>query len=138
MNFKHTSWIVAVLLLAGCIDKAGTKAADDATAQFYKALAAKDYGGIYDAAAPQFRATAGRDLFIGMMQRVDRKLGDCQAPVKAMDWHMNTTPSGTFLAQGYTQACANGQLTETLTVVVNSGKAQVIGFNANSPLLLTD
>jgi hypothetical protein len=58
--------------------------------------------------------------------------------VKAADWHVNSTTSGYYSTQGYTAACANGQLSLKVTIVLRNGDARVLGINADSPLLMTD
>jgi hypothetical protein len=78
------------------------------------------------------------DLFAGLMQRISRKLGDCQAPSTTFDWHVNATQNGFFRTQGYTRKCANGELGESVTMVVRNGTAKLAGYYARSPLLLTD
>jgi len=72
------------------------------------------------------------------MQRIDRKLGACQTSKKTMNWRSNATSNGFFVAQGYSATCANGQLQLTVTTVLRDGQVKLVGFNANSPLLLTD
>lgn len=139
MALKRTLWIaVAALALAACVNKADSKASDAAIAQFYQRVAAKDYGAVWDEAAPQLQTSTARDLFIGMMQRIDRKLGACQPPVKQFDFHINVGSGGTTISQGYQRACANGPLAEKVTVLVAGGHAKILGYDAQSPLLLTD
>jgi hypothetical protein len=130
--------LLAVLLLGGCLNQADTTKMDDATNQFFAHARSKDFGPMYDAAAPELQSSMTRDTFIGMMQRVDRKMGACQPPVKSMNFRVNASTSGYFAEQGYTEACANGQLQVSLTTVLRDGQAKVAGFNFNSPLLLTD
>jgi hypothetical protein len=101
-------------------------------------VAAKQYQAIYDGAAPEFRAATPQPLVAGMLQRVDRKLGDCKPAQRDGNWSGNSTTSGYFQTLGFTQSCANGALTWSVTVVVRAGKAQLTGFNAKSQLLLTD
>ena len=127
-----------MLLLGGCLNQADTKKMQAAEDQFFAEVRAKQFGQIYDESAPEFQAAATKDVFVGFMQRIDRKLGDCQPPVKRMDWHANATTNGYFMAQGFTSTCANGKLEQTLSLVMRNGTVKVFGYNAASPLLLTD
>ena len=139
MIWKHTLWVAAAALsLAGCMSQGDTKASDAAMAQFYQQVAAKDYGGIWDASAPGFQSSTPRDIFGGMMQRIDRKLGVCQPPVKQFNFHINVGTDGTTISQGWQRTCANGPLAEQVVVLIAGGKAKILGYNAQSPLLLTD
>jgi hypothetical protein len=135
---KYALWIALALALTGCSMKADNKLSDDATDRFYQELAAKQYAQIYQDAAPEFQAAMPADTFVRMMQRIDHKLGACQPPVKALDWHVNATTSGFFRTQGYIRACANGPLPESVTMVVRGGQAKLAGYFARSTLLLTD
>ena len=139
MAWKHTLWIAAAALTLGaCVNQTDTKASDAAIARFYQRVAAKDYGGAWDDAALQFQSATARDLFVGMMQRIDRKLGACKPPVKQFDFRINVTTEGTTISQGYQRTCANGPLAEKVVVLVAGGHAKVEGYDAQSPLLLTD
>jgi hypothetical protein len=52
-------------------------------------------------------------------------------------FHQATT-SGTFVTMTSSRVCANGILSERFTWLMIGGKATLLGYNANSPLLLTD
>jgi hypothetical protein len=125
-------------LAAGCTPSGAGQAIEAATNQLFDQVAAKQYAQIYEAAAPEVTKDITEDLFVGFMQRVDRRLGACQRPVKAANWSFNSTTSGYFTTQGYTATCANGQLTLLVTMVVRQGAAKLAGYQATSPLLLTD
>ena len=125
-------------LAAGCVNKADTGAAEAATQTFHERLDAKAYAEIYADAAPAFRAATSEPVFAGFMARIDRKLGPCRKPVKTPLWRFNAGTGGTTLAQGYRRACANGELEETVTILVADGQARLLRYDANSPLLLTD
>ncbi len=136
---KSALFAIALCLgLGGCLSKVDSKKVDDAETQLFAELAAKQYETIYDNAAPEFTAGTSKEVFFGFMQRIDRKLGACQTPVKAADWHVNSTTSGYYSTQGYTVACANGQLSLKVTIVLRNGEAKLMGLNADSPLLMTD
>jgi hypothetical protein len=130
--------ITAVALLSGCMAKGDARKADAAEAAFYQQVAAHQYEAIYSAGAPELRNALPPEAFIGMMSRIDRKMGPCQAPTKRMDWRVNATTNGFFRTQGYTRTCANGVLTETVTTVTRDGQAKIAGYYASNPLLLTD
>jgi outer membrane murein-binding lipoprotein Lpp len=138
MGRSKAAGIGLALFLGGCLNQADAAKMDAAQTQFFAQMKAKQYEAIYDAAAPEFKAATTEDTFVGFMQRIDRKLGDCQPPVKQVSWHANATTEGYFMSQGYSSACANGKLDQTLTLALRNGVVQVEGYNANSPLLLTD
>lgn len=138
MNRTFALLVPAALVLGGCLNKTDTKAADEATTRFHQQVAARQYEAIYDAAAPDLRGATSRDIFIGYMTRIDRKLGACQPAKPRMDWHINVTSAGAFRTQGYSRVCANGPLQEQVTLVIRGGVAKLAGYSVNSQLLLTD
>ena len=133
MARKHALWIGLALLTSGCLGQADSKKADDATARFYQLLAAKQYQTASDEAALDLKNSTSADDFIAVMQRIDTNMGPCQPPVKRLDIHTNATSAGFFRDQGYSRACANGKLNETVTVVVRDGVAKVAGYRFAGP-----
>jgi hypothetical protein len=130
--------VLSATALTACLGQADTRQVDDATNQVFSQIQAKQYDAIYDNAAPEFQGAESKAIWDGFMQRIDRKLGACQTPKKTMNWRSNATTNGFFVAQGYSAACANGQLQLTVTTVLRGGQVKLVGYNANSPLLLTD
>jgi len=96
-----------------------------------------EYAAIYDKATPEFRASIGRDVSIAFMTRVHRKMGACQqAPASVAGMTVNT--NGSFVTTVSTRSCEKGNLAEQFVWRVTGGTAKLIGYNANSPSLLTD
>lgn len=133
--------VAAGLVALGCSAcslQADSKLADDATTTFFKQLAAGQFDQVYAGAAPEMQNAMAQVTFVGMMQRIHRRMGDCAPASKAGAWHVSETPSGFFRTQDYQQKCANGVLNESVTMAVRSGAAKLAGYYASSPLLLTD
>lgn len=130
--------LVLAAPVAACLGQADTKAVDDATGRIFSEIQAKQYDAVYDDAAPEFQNASNRTVWDGFMRRIDRRLGACQTPKKTPNWRSNATPNGFFLTQGYQAACANGQLQLTVTTVLRNGHVRLVGYHADSPLLLTD
>jgi len=126
------------LLLCGCGSPDDGPKAEQATNRFYALIAAKDYHTLYVETSPDFKANTAEALMTGLLTRIDRRMGACQAPVKSGSWSVNYNTGGEFRSQGYTRACANGPLNETVGVVIRGGEAKVVSYNADSPRLLTD
>ena len=133
MAHRRALWIGLALLASGCLGKADANKADEATARFYQQVADKQYQAIYDQAAPELRIASSADAFIGMMQRIDGALGACQPPVKRFYVRTNASPGVFFREQGYKRACANGELQESVTIVLRNGEAKLAGYNVQSP-----
>lgn len=138
MRLKHAGAMGLALAACGCVPQVDSKAGDQVAANFYRQVAAKDYAAIYQGSAPELKNSVTLELFTGMMQRIDRKLGACGAPQKQMSWRVNMTNTGVFRDQGYQRTCANGRLDETVTTVTRGGRTVLAGYHANSPVLMTD
>jgi hypothetical protein len=135
---RRLFWISILLLTSGCLNSADSKQVDAAFVRLFSEIQAKQYDVIYDEAAPELQTSMPKDTFVAMLQRVDRKLGACPAPTTPTNWRVNATTGGYFAARSYALTCANGQMTESLTLVLRNGQAKLAGYNASSPLLLTD
>jgi hypothetical protein len=131
MKRKLTLCMGLALLTSGCLGSADTKKADDATTQFYQQMAAKQYQAIYDGSAPELKNSVTAADFVATMQHIDDAAGACQPPVKRLDIHTKANPDGFLRSQGYTQTCANGKLTETVTIVLRNGVAKLAGYQFN-------
>jgi hypothetical protein len=123
---------------AACVNSADSKRADAAMDQFFAQLSAKQYQAIYDGAAPEFRSATDQATLVGMLQRIDRKLGACKPAQKSGAWSAYAGTNGYKETLGFSQACGNGALGWSVTVIVRRNQAQLLAFNATSPLLLTD
>jgi hypothetical protein len=132
MAWKRAAWAGLALLLAGCLNQADNKAADDATTQFYQRVSAKQYAAIWDDAAPELNTTP-KDQFVAMMQHIDDVMGACQPPTKNGAWATNINNGVAMRTQGYQRVCANGALTEKVTVVIRNHVAKIGGFSYNAP-----
>jgi len=126
------------LALGACLNQADTQKLDAAQTQFFAQWQARQYGAIYDGAAPELTGATTKDAFVALMQRLDDRMGACQPPVKQLDYHFNADSKGAFASQGWASTCANGKLDETLTFVIRVGAAKLAGFDFNSPLLPGD
>ena len=123
--------LAAALVLGGCLNQGDSKKVDDAAAQLFAQLKAKQYDAIYDAAAPELQKTTARGPFDTFLQQVDASYGACQTPVKAPDYHFNADSNGYFATQGYTVQCANGPMKLQVTIVLRQGVAKIAGINVS-------
>ena len=69
------------LALGACLNQADTQKLDAAQTQFFAQWQARQYGAIYDGAAPELTGATTKDAFVALMQRLDDRMGACQPPV---------------------------------------------------------
>jgi hypothetical protein len=128
---------ITAILLSGCSFSADYGDAKNATEVFHRMMDQGEYAAIYDAAAKGFQASTTRENLIGFFRRVNRKMGKCgEAPVTFGGYQATT--SGTFVTVKSSRTCANGSLSEEFVWLMVGGRATLLRYNANNPLLLTD
>jgi len=96
-----------------------------------------DYAAIYNGASEGFQKSATRDQIIGFLTRVNRKLGKCKDATVALGGYQ-VTPSRTFVTMTSSRRCVNGKLDEQFVWQIIGGKAALLKYTAENPLLLTD
>lgn len=130
-----------LLLMGGCglfwaKAKEAAKRAEREAAVFHQRLEAGQSDTIYDAAAPEFRDTISQADFARFLGAVHGKMGACKTPAAAAGFLTNATTSGTTVRLRYRLECASGTLDETLVFVSTGNGPQLLGYNANSPVLI--
>jgi len=96
-----------------------------------------EYAAIYDNAAKGFQASGTRENLVGFLKRVNRKMGKCGDGPVTFGGYQATT-SGNYVTMTSSRMCANGKLSEEFLWLMVEGKATLLRYNANNPLLLTD
>jgi hypothetical protein len=129
--------ISAVLALYGCSLSADYGEARKAGDSFHSLVDSGEYAAIYDGASKGFQQSLSRDQLIGFLSRVNRKMGKCEAAVITFGGYVTST-SGASVTMNSSRVCANGKLTELFVWRIVGGKATLLRYTANSPLLLTD
>jgi hypothetical protein len=125
------------LLFCGCSSQENFQKAERATDEFHMQFAKASYGEIYDASDSAVKTNATREQMIGMLQRINRKLGPCGDPQR-QSFNVNYNTSGRFVTMVYTRKCANGQLAENFVWRIQDGKPILYGYHVKSPALATD
>ena len=130
--------LAAVLVLSvGCSVKANYADAIRASTVFHLLMDRGEYAAIYDTAARGFQQSISRDVLMRFLSRVSRKVGKCQGANVGFGGYVANT-SGTYVTTTASRTCANGPLSEQFVWLMVGGKAILLQYNANSPLLLTD
>jgi hypothetical protein len=93
---------------------------------------------IYDEATAEFKARAGQDEFIRFMERTRMKMGTCDMAATVSGKYVSVGEHGQFATISSRRRCENGELQESFTWLASGGKLLLNGYQANSPLLLTD
>ncbi len=127
-------WLLGVLLAltAGCGDTInGVQFAEPEVKRFRQLLAAQEYEKIYKTAHPDFRAGAPKERVIALFAAINRKLGAFRS-AQQINWNVNTHNMTTTVVLVYASKYAEGEATETFTIVVDDQKPSLFGYQINS------
>lgn len=127
---------VVALLLGSCSFGKHKETAEKAVAKFHQQFNAGQYREIYTQCGEGFRQATSEADAIALFEAVHRKLGSVVG-TKQLGWNVNTTPGGTFVRIGYETTFSEGKGQEDFTFQMNGGQALIVGYNVNSPLLIT-
>jgi Protein of unknown function (DUF4019) len=124
------------LLFSSCSLGKHKEAAEKAVTKFHRQLNAGQYREIYVQCGQKFRESTSEADAIALFDGVRRKLGSV-VNTKQSGWNVNTTPGGTFVRLGYETDFSEGKGREEFVFEMNNGQALLVGYNVNSPLLIT-
>ena len=131
--------ILIALLISGSACSAVTKGkgnAEAAVVQFHNQFNAAQFREIYSQTDEEFKKATSEADFVALLEAIHRKLGTVKQ-ASPTGWRMNATPMGTMVTLGYNVEFGEGKGTEEFTYRVNGGKALLLHYNVNSPLLIT-
>jgi hypothetical protein len=129
--------VCGLICCLGCGMSDGFAAGKAAVTEFHSRMDAEQYDAIYDAADPLFRQSLTRDDIHKFFARLHKKFGKFNdSNTKGM--HYNVTTDGTFVNINCTTNYSSGKVDEEFQWKMTGGKALLLKYNANSPLLLTD
>lgn len=128
-------WLVALpFLVASC---GGTDAAKHGVGEFRARVSERSYGQIFRTAGPELRQVATEDQFVQLMTALDRKLGLWESASEPA-WNVMRGTAGHVVNLTYQSRFAKGAASEQFTWRIEHGKAVLIGYHVNSPLLITE
>ena len=128
-------WLLVLpLLLASC---GGTDDAKRGVANFRARAAQTSFSEIYWRAAPEFRQSATEEQFLRVMKALDRKLGPWTSAAEP-GWNVTRGTAGQVVNLTYQSQFAKGAVSEQFTWRIENGEPLLLGYHANSPLLITE
>ena len=129
--------ICAVSLMAGaCGITKHKENAEQAVAKFHQQLNAAQFRDIYTQSDKLFQESTTEADAVALFEAVHRKLGNVNNATSA-GWHVNATPTGTFVTLAYEVEFSEGKGTEQFAFKMNGAQASLVNYNVNSPLLIT-
>lgn len=130
----HIWLLMVAFLLVSC---GGTDEAKRGVDEFRTRVAQKSYSEIYRAAAAELRQATTEEEFVRFMTALDRKLGSWQSAAEPV-WNVTRGTAGHVVNLTYQSQFAKGAANEQFTWRIESGRAILLGYHVNSPLLVTE
>ena len=124
------------LTAAACGMKQHKENAEQAVAKFHQQLNASQFQDMYTQSDKLFQQSTSQADAVALFEAVHRKLGTVNNATSA-GWHVNATPTGTFVTLGYEVDFSEGKGQEQFVFKMNGNQALLVNYNVNSPLLIT-
>jgi hypothetical protein len=126
---------LGLIALASCSLAADKTLGTEATDRFHTLYKAENYAAIYGSADNALQKATPDTEFVALMSAIHRKLGLYQSSTPA-GWRASQTMAGSEIALAFHSQFAAGAAQEEFVYRVSSGKASLIRYNVNSPLLI--
>jgi hypothetical protein len=134
-TYRRIPLLAVAVMIVGCT--VGTDEAKQGVAEFRTRVAQRSFVELHRAAAPEFRGAATEEQFAHFMTALDRKLGTWQSGGEPV-WNVTRGTGGHFVVLTYQSRFARGAATERFTWRIEGGAPVLMGYNVNSPLLVTE
>ena len=131
-----TMVIALAVVASSCSLAKHRETADRAVDTFHNQLNASQFHEIYVQSGDEFKKAVTEPDAIALFDAVHRKLGMVKQATPT-SWHVNTAPLGTMTMVSYDVEFSEGKGTEQFVFQMKDGKALLVNYNVNSPLLIT-
>jgi hypothetical protein len=137
---SFVAWPLVVLictLACSCGFEEERSIAEQATRSFRRLVASGEYDSIYDGADPAYKEKVGQALSRRLFSSIAEKMGPCSSS-KITRSIVNFGRPWSMVVLRFDTTCANGILDETFSWKVIDQTAYLVGYEANSPVLVLD
>lgn len=128
--------VVVVSLCAACSVSKSFNVAGGAVRMFHDQFNARQYHEIYERSDGAFKKVAGENQISEFLGAIERKLGKVTGS-KQVGFYSNWTTEGTFVNLTYESTFEQGKAYEQFSWRVSGDEAKLVGYNINSPDLIT-
>jgi hypothetical protein len=140
MTTKQLTGLIFVCVLwltaGACGITRHKETAEQAVAKFHQQLNTAQYRDMYLQSDKLFQESTSEADAVALFEAVHRKLGNVDN-ARPAGWHVNATPTGTFVTLAYDVDFSEGKGQEQFAFKINSNQALLVNYNVNSPLLIT-
>jgi hypothetical protein len=131
-------WPVIVLAgLVACSSGEHMAAAEQGVAEFRQLMQSGQFAQVYASGSDEFRKSASEAEMVRILGALHNKLGSVKKAQKN-GWNVNFHTSGTFVTLGFKTEFEKGSGAESFVFRVAHGRAALVTYNVNSPVLLTN
>ncbi|MDP4781017.1 MAG: DUF3887 domain-containing protein [Akkermansiaceae bacterium] len=126
---------LAAVILTGCNPIKDSALAEKEVPKFHALFDAEDFETIFDTGHPDFQAAQSKEDLIHFLTVVRGKVGAVKSTSKN-GWQANSLNGKTNIVLTYKTVFENGDGTETFTYRVEGGKASLLGWHIDAPVIL--
>lgn len=128
-------WLGIAVLLISCTG--GTDQAKLAVSEFRVKVSQASFGEIYRRGGAEFQRALTEEQFVRLMSALDRKLGSWHSASDPA-WNVTRGTAGHLVNLTYQSQFTKGAATEQFLWRIENQRAVLLGYNVNSPLLITE
>ena len=132
----RTLIIAACLMLMACSGGEDVAMAEQGVEGFHAQLNAERFEAIHDGAGAEWKSATTKPDAIKLFSAVRAKLGPFKSG-KQDGWRVNYDSGGKTVVVQYKSEFQRGAAVETFTFKESGERLQLVGYNINSPTLIT-
>lgn len=106
-------------------------------AEFHRRFDGGSFEEIFAESDPAWSQAMDLATTRGFFSRIQRKMGSCQYSSPSIS-AINVSTNGTLVSMADQATCTNGTMGESFTWRIEEGRARLLGYHVNSPLLMSD
>jgi hypothetical protein len=130
-------YLSAVLLVAGlggCSSGDHMATAEEGIAHFRRLMETQQFARVYTTGSDELRKSTSEADMSKLLAALNKKLGRVKVAEKS-GWKVNFHTSGTFVTVAFKTEFEKGPGTEQFVFRISNGKASLVSYNVNSPVL---
>ena len=112
-------------------------AAQEGIAAFRQLVEAQQFAKVHASGSEELRKSISEEDLAKILRGLNTKLGKARS-VETNGWNVNYHTSGTFVTLGFKTEFEKGHGIEQFIFRIADGKALLVSYNVNSPVLLAN
>ena len=134
---RFLSVILIIVGAVACSSGEHMAAAQEGIAAFRQLVEAQQFAKVHASGSEELRKSISEEDLAKILRGLNTKLGKARS-VETNGWNVNYHTSGTFVTLGFKTEFEKGHGIEQFIFRIADGKALLVSYNVNSPVLLAN